>query len=171
MGEPGPAAEESFSDSETFERGTGVREKGAARSATWAAAVDDDLDIDIGDEGAEESDLEPSEVRASLATAYSSANSQVLDPQLINETIARYEYLLEDPSSPFLSNFVALLDYQDGRDFMTLEKFYEEYGEIDASSPQHVQMRHPLRSCLRQTEKLKTLCQELARMQATAIDM
>merc|ERR1719201_2497708 len=32
-------------------------------------------------------------------------------------------------------------------------------------------MRHPLRVCLRQTEKLKTLCEELDRMQATALDM
>lgn len=119
----------------------------------------------------DDSNLTPAQGRAAAAAAYSGSNSRLANPELINETVERYQYLLTDPSSPLLSNFLALLDYRDGRDFMSMEDFQKDFGEIGASSPQYMQMRHPLRVCMRQTEKLKTLCEELDRMTATSIDI
>lgn len=116
-------------------------------------------------------DDDPQAVRAQQAARYAVANSRLVDPSRINETIERYQYLLSDPTSPVLSNFLALLDYRDGRDFMDIEEFHEEFEAIGASSPQHEQMRHPLRIFLRQAEKLKTLCEELDRMTAVSAEM
>lgn len=98
-------------------------------------------------------------------------NSRVIDPKLINETIQKYEYLLTDPTSPILSNFLALLDYEDGRDLMGIEEFHEKYSGLSSSSPLVDQRRHPLRAFLRQTEKMQTLCEELDRMLAVTVDM
>lgn len=46
------------------------------------------------------------------------------DPTLINETMERYEYLLYDSSSPIISNFLHLLEYNDGSDFINYTEFY-----------------------------------------------
>jgi len=79
--------------------------------------------------------------------------------------------LLTDPTSPILSNFLALLDYEDGRDLMGMEEFHEKFGAISSSSPLVDQRKHPLRAYLRQTEKMQTLCEELDQMLAVALDM
>jgi len=50
----------------------------------------------------------------------------VKDPSKINQTIGRYGYLLEDPSSPLLSNFTGLLDYRDGSDMPSMEELEKE---------------------------------------------
>jgi hypothetical protein len=47
------------------------------------------------------------------------------DPTLINDTIERYDYLLNDSSSPILSNFLHLLEYNDGSDIINYNEFYE----------------------------------------------
>jgi len=56
----------------------------------------------------------------------------VKDPSKINQTISRYEYLLEDASSPLLSNFTGLLDYRDGSDMPSMEEL-ENKGNVNAS--------------------------------------
>ena len=47
----------------------------------------------------------------------------VSDPKLINQTIDRYELLLNDKRSPIISNFMHLLDYQNGAGFESFESF------------------------------------------------
>lgn len=53
------------------------------------------------------------------------SKAKLVDQTRINETLQRYQVLLNDPSSPFMSNFLSLLGYRDGSDFMSLEEFYE----------------------------------------------
>ena len=40
----------------------------------------------------------------------------IKDPNLINQTIDRFEVLLNDERSPIISNFLHLLGYQNGKD-------------------------------------------------------
>lgn len=55
----------------------------------------------------------------------------VKDPSKINQTITRYGYLLEDSSSPLLSNFTGLLDYRDGSDMPSMEEL-EKKGNVNS---------------------------------------
>ena len=55
----------------------------------------------------------------------------VKDPSKINQTISRYGYLLENASSPLLSNFTGLLDYRDGSDMPSMEKL-ENKGNVNS---------------------------------------
>jgi hypothetical protein len=47
----------------------------------------------------------------------------VQHPQLINQTIDRYNFMLNDQESPLISNFLNLLDYHDGRNMPSYEEF------------------------------------------------
>lgn len=87
------------------------------------------------------------------------SSAKLSDADHINETIERYSFLLSDASSPYLSNFLSLLDYRDGRDFMTMQEYYEKYGHLSASSPEYEKQSHPLREYMRQSEKLIQMCE------------
>lgn len=48
---------------------------------------------------------------------------QVKNPQVINRTIERFNFLLKEKESPLISNFMSLLDYRDGRDMEGFDEF------------------------------------------------
>jgi len=47
----------------------------------------------------------------------------VKNPKLINSSIDRFDFLLNDERSPLISNFLYLLDYSDGRDMPSFKEF------------------------------------------------
>lgn len=56
----------------------------------------------------------------------------IKDPQLINQTIDRFDVLLNDvANSPILSTYVSLLDYQNGEDMVDYKTFAKNYNESD----------------------------------------
>jgi hypothetical protein len=53
---------------------------------------------------------------------------RVTDPKLINQTMDRFDFLLNDQDSPVLSNFLHMVDYNDGSDLPSLETVSSIHG-------------------------------------------
>jgi len=53
----------------------------------------------------------------------------IKDPALISETIDRFDMLLKDERSPIISNFLHLLNYQDGGDMPSYDEFAQNWDQ------------------------------------------
>jgi len=84
----------------------------------------------------------------------------ITDPQLINQTIDRFDMLLNDVSnSPILSTYTSLLEYQNGEDMVSYQAFSKNYDETERKH-QH------LNKYLDQAGKMENLMLELDAMTA-----
>ena len=53
----------------------------------------------------------------------------IKDPALISQTMDRFEMLLKDERSPVISNFLHLLNYQDGGDMPSYDDYAQDWDQ------------------------------------------
>jgi len=85
------------------------------------------------------------------------------DDVSINEVLAQIEYQLKDSTSPLMSNFMYLVDYQDGSELPDFEHFEDQHN--------FPELEQKLKSVFLQGEKLNSLISDITKMKSGLNDV